>query len=97
MGSIPKRCVEAFARGERLAAERGDITAHVVSATPLGAAQQKSLTVALNKAIGRNVLLDLAVDPGLLGGLVTKVGSTMVDASLKTKLQQLTLALKGVR
>ncbi len=81
----------------RLAAERGDITAHVVSATPLGAAQQKSLTAALNKAIGRNVLLDLAVDPGLLGGLVTKVGSTMVDASLKTKLQQLTLALKGVR
>jgi F-type H+-transporting ATPase subunit delta len=81
----------------RLAAHRGEVTAHVVSATSLTAAQKKSLSAALKKAVGQDVLLDLVVDPSLLGGMVAKVGSRMVDASLKTKLQQLTLALKGVR
>jgi F-type H+-transporting ATPase subunit delta len=81
----------------RLAAKRGEVTAKITSATALSAAQKKSLTTALKKAMGQDVLLDLEVDPSLLGGMVAKVGSRMIDASLKTKLQQLTLALKGVR
>jgi F-type H+-transporting ATPase subunit delta len=81
----------------RLAAHRGEVTAQIVSAAALTAAQKKSLSSALKKAVGKDVLLDLVVDPSLLGGMVAKVGSRMVDASLKTKLQQLTLALKGVR
>jgi len=81
----------------RLAAKRGEVTAKITSATALSAAQKKSLTAALKKAMGQDVLLDLEVDPSLLGGMVAQVGSRMIDASLKTKLQQLTLALKGVR
>jgi F-type H+-transporting ATPase subunit delta len=81
----------------RLAAHRGEVTAQVTSATALTATQKKSLAAALKKTVGKDVLLDLVVDPQLLGGMVAKVGSRMIDASLKTKLQQLTLALKGVR
>ncbi len=81
----------------RLASRRGEVTAQVASASALTAAQKKSLSSALKKALGKDVLLDLTIDPTLLGGLVAKVGSKMIDASLKTKLQQLTLALKGVR
>ena len=81
----------------RLAAQRGEVTAQVSTAKALTAAQKKSLSAALKKAVGKDVALDVTVDPSLLGGLVAKVGSKMVDASLKTKLQQLTLALKGVR
>ena len=81
----------------RLAAKRGEVTAKITSATALSAAQKKSLTASLKKAMGQDVLLDIEVDPSLLGGMVAKVGSRMIDASLKTKLQQLTLALKGVR
>ena len=81
----------------RLAALRGEVTAEVATAKALTAAQKKSLAAALKKVIGKDVALEVTVDPSLLGGLVAKVGSKMVDASLKTKLQQLTLALKGVR
>jgi len=81
----------------RLAAKRGEVTAKITSAAALSAAQKKSLTAALKKAMGQDVILDLEVDPSLLGGMVAQVGSRMIDASLKTKLQQLTLALKGVR
>jgi F-type H+-transporting ATPase subunit delta len=81
----------------RLAAQRGEVTAQVTTAKALTAAQKKSLSAALKKSVGKDVALDVTVDPSLLGGLIAKVGSKMVDASLKTKLQQLTLALKGVR
>lgn len=81
----------------RLAAQRGEVTAEVATAKALTAAQKKSLAAALKKAVGKDVTLDVTVDPSLLGGLIAKVGSKMVDSSLKTKLQQLTLALKGVR
>ena len=81
----------------RLAAARGEVTAQVTTAKTLTDAQKTSLSSALKQAVGKEVALDVTVDPSLLGGLIAKVGSKMVDASLKTKLQQLTLALKGVR
>jgi F-type H+-transporting ATPase subunit delta len=80
----------------RLAAKRGEVTAQVASAVALNETQVGALGAALKKVVGRNVTLDLTIDPTLLGGLVVKVGSRMVDGSLKTKLQQLQLVMKGV-
>lgn len=80
----------------RLAAKRGELSANVASAVPLSAAQQEALASSLKSAFGANVAVDVTVDPSLLGGMVVKVGSRMVDSSLKTKLQHLKLAMKGV-
>ncbi len=80
----------------RLAAKRGEIAAEVASAVPLDESQVGAISAALKKVVGSNVTLDVTVDPALLGGLVVKVGSRMVDGSLKTKLQHLQIAMKGV-
>ena len=80
----------------RLAARRGEKSASVASAVALSPAQQDALVSALKTAFGGNVAVDVKVDPSLLGGLVVQVGSRMVDSSLKTKLQHLKLAMKGV-
>lgn len=80
----------------RLAARRGEKAATVASAVALTPAQQDALTTALKAAFGGSVAVDVKVDPSLLGGLVVQVGSRMVDSSLKTKLQHLKLAMKGV-
>jgi len=79
-----------------LAQARGEVTAEVVSAKPLTDAQTQAITDSLRKAVGTKVAIDAKVDETLLGGLVVKVGSRMVDTSLKTKLAQLRLAMKGV-
>ena len=79
-----------------LADRRGQATAHVTSAVPLSETQTSSLVDALKKSIGRNVDVAAKVDPSILGGLIVKVGSRMVDSSLKSKLQRLKLAMKGV-
>ncbi len=79
-----------------LAAHRGETTAEVVSAKSLTDKQTKALSDALKKAVGSEVTVNATVDPGLLGGLIVKIGSRMVDSSLRTKLQQLHLAMKGV-
>jgi F-type H+-transporting ATPase subunit delta len=80
----------------RLAAKRGEVTAEVASAVPLASKQIGAIETALKKVVGSNITLDVTVDPGLLGGLIVKVGSRMVDGSLRTKLQHLQLAMKGV-
>ncbi len=79
-----------------LANERGEVTAEVSSAHKLTAAQIKSLKAALKSSVGRDVQLDSTVDPELLGGLVVKVGSRMIDSSLRTKLNNLKHAMKEV-
>jgi len=79
-----------------LARRRGEITAAVTSARSLSDAQQAALLDALRSAVGSKVQLDLKVDPALIGGLVVKVGSRMIDSSLRSKLQRLQLAMKGV-
>ncbi len=78
-----------------LAKKRGEVTARVTSARPLNDAQSKALTEALRRAVGSKVTVESAVDADLLGGLVVRVGSRMVDASLKTKLMKLQQAMKG--
>ena len=79
-----------------LARRRGEITAEVTSARSLSDGQQAALLDALRATVGSKVQLDLKVDPALIGGLVVKVGSRMIDSSLRSKLQRLQLAMKGV-
>ena len=78
-----------------LAEHRGEVGAEVVSAVPLSAEQLESVQRQLAAAVGQTVTLSTAVDPSLLGGLIVRVGSRMMDASIRTKLHQLELALKG--
>jgi F-type H+-transporting ATPase subunit delta len=78
-----------------LAASKGEIAGEVTSADPLSAQQLSDLKAALKASIGRDVLLSTRVDSSILGGLVVKVGSRMMDNSLKTKLQNLKVAMKG--
>lgn len=80
-----------------VATHRGQTSARVTSAEALSDAEVTALKAALREKIGRDVSLDLAVDPSLIGGLVVKVGSRMIDTSLKTKLNQLKIAMKEVR
>jgi F-type H+-transporting ATPase subunit delta len=79
-----------------LARRRGEVRAKVTTARKLTDQQHDSLVEALRGAVGGKVQVDVAVDPSLIGGLVVKVGSRMIDNSLKTKLQRLQLAMKGV-
>jgi len=75
---------------------RGESTATVISAKALTKGQLKAIVDSLNSAMGTSVSVDARVDESLLGGLIVKVGSRMVDSSLKTKLNQLRFSMKGV-
>lgn len=81
---------------EELARRRGEIAAQVTSAVALDDERQKALTEALRSKLGGKVNVEMTVDPDLIGGLVVKVGSRMIDSSLRSKLQRLKLAMKGV-
>lgn len=74
---------------------RGETSADVTSAHPLSADQVAALKQSLRQRIGRDVSVDLSVDPSLLGGLVVRIGSQMIDSSIKTRLHTLALAMKG--
>ncbi|MEL7216287.1 MAG: F0F1 ATP synthase subunit delta [Pseudomonadota bacterium] len=81
-----------------LAAEaRGEITADVASATALTDAQRDALAAALKASVGSDVVLNTTVDESLIGGLVVKVGSQMIDTSVRAKLASLQNAMKEVR
>jgi F-type H+-transporting ATPase subunit delta len=81
---------------ELAAKERGEVTADVTSATPLSVSQLTALADTLREKIGKTVTLNQHVDPSLIGGLVVKVGSRMIDSSLKTKLAAMKIAMKEV-
>ncbi len=74
---------------------RGEVGAEVTSATVLNDDQIAALKQTLKAAVGKDVSLDTRVDPGLLGGLVVRIGSRMIDSSLRTKLQNLKVSLTG--
>jgi F-type H+-transporting ATPase subunit delta len=81
---------------KRIAADhRGEISAEVLTAHPLKDDQVETLKAQLKKRAGRDVTLDAQVDPNILGGIVIKLGSEMIDASIRTKLNRLTSAMKG--
>jgi F-type H+-transporting ATPase subunit delta len=79
-----------------VAERRGLLTADVTSAVELKPAQLKALQAALKDSMGKDVIVNASVDQSLIGGLVVKVGSRMIDSSLRTKLSSLKIALKEV-
>ncbi len=81
---------------EMLARHRGEVSAVVTSAEPLGAAHVADLKAALKAALGKDVALEQKVDPALLGGMIVQVGSRMIDSSLRSKLNALKFAMKEV-
>jgi F-type H+-transporting ATPase subunit delta len=78
-----------------VAKSRDEVTAEVTSAVALNNEQVAELRSALKASVGKDVKLATQVDPSLLGGLIVKIGSRMVDSSLRTKLSNLRLSLKG--
>ena len=77
------------------AGHRNETTAEITSAFPLDDRQVAALKGNLKTRLGRDVAIDAKVDPSLLGGIVVRLGSQMIDASIKTKLNNLALAMKG--
>ena len=84
-----------ISRFKEIAADaRGEVAAEVVSAHPLSDEQVNDLKAQIRASVGKDVALDTRTDPDLLGGLIVKIGSRMIDSSLKTKLARLRARLK---
>lgn len=79
-----------------VARNRGEISADVTSAHALTSTQENELKATLKGVTGKDVAINVTVDPSILGGLIVKVGSRQIDTSLRTKLSTLKLALKEV-
>jgi F-type H+-transporting ATPase subunit delta len=78
-----------------LSAHKGETRAEVTSAFPLSKTQQTALAKQLKARTGRDMALDLTVDPAIMGGLIVKMGSRMIDSSLRTRLNKLAQAMRG--
>lgn len=78
-----------------MAEAKGEVQAEVTSATKLTDKQIAKLKATLKASVGRDAQVTTRVDPSILGGLIVKVGSKMMDTSIKTKLQNLKAAMKG--
>jgi len=78
-----------------LAERRGEIRAEVTAAQEMSLLQVAMVKDQLKRAVGSKVDVAIRVDPAIIGGLVIKVGSRMVDSSLRSKLQRLQLAMRG--
>lgn len=110
IGSLARKLVLLLARKRRLfalldiirafesllAKHRGEVAAEVTSARALSAKEAAELKHVLKEKLGREPLLTTHVDPTLLGGLRLKLGSRMIDTSLRTKLDGLRAAMKGL-
>lgn len=81
---------------EIIASDKNEITADVISAQPLTEAQETKLAGTLTEATGKTVTLNKIVDESLIGGLIVKVGSRMIDTSIRAKLNSLQNAMKEV-
>ncbi|SHJ23201.1 ATP synthase F1 subcomplex delta subunit [Palleronia salina] len=81
---------------DMIAEENGEVTADVTAAAPLNDDQRAALTETLKKSVGRDVNINLSVDETLIGGLVVKVGSKMIDTSIRSKLAALQNTMKEV-
>lgn len=87
---------QAISGFQMLVAEaKGEVMAEVTSSEKLTAAQVKDLSAALKARVGKDVKLSTKIDSSILGGLIVKIGTTMIDNSLKTKLQNLKVSMKG--
>jgi len=79
-----------------IAEDRGEVTAEVISASVLSKAQADALAKTLKARVGKIVKLNVAVDENLIGGLIVKVGSKMIDTSIRSKLAALQNSMKEV-
>ena len=79
-----------------LADKRGIVPAEVTAAAPLTDAQRAELEETIKKSVGADIALDVTVDESLIGGLVVRVGSKMIDTSIRTKLSKLQTVMKEV-
>ena len=79
-----------------LARRRGEVTAEVTTAQAMGDGHLDRIKQALSDSLGSTVALEARVDPAILGGMVVRVGSKMIDSSIATKLQKLRLSMKGI-
>ncbi len=86
--------IDIFAR--LMAEHRGEVTAEVTAARALSDMQRDSLVATLKKAIGREIKLNVTVDEKIIGGLVVKMGSKMIDTSIRSKLASLQNAMREV-
>jgi F-type H+-transporting ATPase subunit delta len=91
--------VEGMIRAFRalVARARGEATAEVTVAEPLSEARMNELRAALRDTSGRDVHVDVTVDPAIIGGMIVKLGSRMIDSSLRTRLNAIHQAMKEVR
>ncbi len=81
---------------DAIAEDKGEVTAEVTAAKSLTKAQQDKLAKSLKASIGKDVKINLAVDEDLIGGLVIKVGSKMIDSSIRSRLNALQNSMKEV-
>jgi F-type H+-transporting ATPase subunit delta len=79
-----------------IAEDKGEVTAEVTAAKAMTKTQQDKLAKALKASIGKDVKINLAVDEDLIGGLVVKVGSKMIDSSIRSRLNALQNSMKEV-
>ena len=87
--------IQAFI--SEVARRNGQISAEVVSAIALDAKRQKAVEATVSALAGsKNISLEMRVDPTLMGGLIVRIGSRLFDTSVKTKLNRLEAAMKGV-
>ena len=80
----------------QIAEHKGEVTADVISAKALTKTQSDKLAKALKASVGKDVNLNATVDESLIGGLVIKVGSKMIDSSIRSKLNALQNTMKEV-
>ena len=79
------------------ARRRGEVSAEVISAIEMDDARRARVEQAVSKLAGSDKLsLSMRVDPSLIGGLVVRIGSRMIDTSIRTKLNRLETAMKGM-
>ena len=81
---------------DMIAEEKGEVTAEVTAAKKLTATQEKKLAATLKKTVGKDVIINTSVDETLIGGLIVKVGSKMIDSSIRSKLSNLQNVMKEV-
>ena len=91
--------VRDMIRGFRklVAQHKGETTAEITVAEKMSEQNLAALTSALKSVTGKDVALDVKIDPAIIGGLVVKLGSRMVDSSLRTKLNSIKYAMKEAR
>jgi F-type H+-transporting ATPase subunit delta len=77
-----------------VARHRGEVTARVTLAAPASERHLAAIRDALNSVTGKQVQVDVKIDPGIIGGLVVQLRSRMVDSSLRTKLNMMKHAMK---